>query len=55
VSGGFTRNKKFMYMLQKLLPNKKVVASEIDNASALGAAMVIWTETFGGNMPEYNI
>jgi hypothetical protein len=55
VSGGFTRNKKFMYMLQKLLPNKEVIASKIDNASALGAAMVIWPEAFEGMMPEYKI
>jgi len=55
VSGGFTRNKKFMHMLQKLLPGKKVVASEIDNASALGAAMAIWKEAFNGMMPEYSI
>jgi sugar (pentulose or hexulose) kinase len=55
VSGGFTRNKKFMHMLQKFLPGKKVVASEIDNASALGAAMAIWKEAFNGMMPEYSI
>jgi sugar (pentulose or hexulose) kinase len=52
VSGGFARNQKFLTMLQKLLPDKKVIASEIDNASALGAALIIWEAAFGQQIPE---
>jgi len=41
VSGGFSRNKKFMAILQQLMPKANIEASEIDNASALGAALVL--------------
>ncbi|WP_297090410.1 FGGY family carbohydrate kinase [uncultured Draconibacterium sp.] len=41
VSGGFARNPIFIHLLQKNFPAKKVLVSEIDNSSALGAAMVI--------------
>lgn len=41
VSGGFARNKKFIPMLAKHFPDKKLFTSEIDNSSALGAALVI--------------
>jgi sugar (pentulose or hexulose) kinase len=45
VTGGFARNEIFIYLLQKKFPNKKVIVSEIDNATALGAALVI-ADTF---------
>nr|WP_321357764.1 FGGY family carbohydrate kinase [uncultured Draconibacterium sp.] len=41
VSGGFARNLIFIELLKKSFPAKKVLISEIDNSSALGAAMVI--------------
>ncbi|WP_303921485.1 FGGY-family carbohydrate kinase [Draconibacterium sediminis] len=41
VSGGFARNPIFIELLKKSFPAKKVLVSEIDNSSALGAAMVI--------------
>ena len=41
VSGGFARNLIFIELLKKSFPGKKVLISEIDNSSALGAAMVI--------------
>ena len=41
VSGGFARNPIFIGLLKKSFPAKKVLISEIDNSSALGAAMVI--------------
>ena len=34
-----------------LLPGKTVYASKMDNATALGAAMVIWNKVFKGNEP----
>ena len=41
VSGGFARNPIFIHLLKVNFPDKKVLISEIDNSSALGAAMVI--------------
>lgn len=52
VTGGFARNELFMRLLAALLPGKTVYASEMDNATALGAAMVIWNKVFAGNEPE---
>jgi sugar (pentulose or hexulose) kinase len=40
VSGGFARNPIYMRTLASLFPDKKIFTSEIDNATALGAAMV---------------
>lgn len=41
ISGGFARNKIFIHLLENSFPDKKVLISEIDNSSALGAALVI--------------
>ncbi len=41
VTGGFARNQIFVTLLQEFFTDKNVVTSEIDNASALGAALVI--------------
>jgi sugar (pentulose or hexulose) kinase len=41
VSGGFARNPIFIHLLNSNFPGKKVLISEIDNSSALGAALVI--------------
>jgi sugar (pentulose or hexulose) kinase len=51
VSGGFARNEIFVRLLAHWLPDKKVYTSEVDNATALGAAMVIWESAFGGGLP----
>jgi hypothetical protein len=51
ISGGFARNELFVRMLAVRMPKKKVFTSEIDNATALGAAMVVWDSAFGGEMP----
>ncbi|HKK81412.1 MAG TPA: FGGY family carbohydrate kinase [Prolixibacteraceae bacterium] len=40
ISGGFARNPIYMRTLASLFPDKKIYTSEIDNATALGAAMV---------------
>jgi sugar (pentulose or hexulose) kinase len=55
VTGGFARNEIFMRLLAELLPGKTVYASEMDNATALGAAMVIWNKVFQGKEPEVNL
>lgn len=41
ISGGFSRNKIFVSFLSNYFKDKKVCTSEIDNASALGAALVL--------------
>ena len=41
VSGGFARNPIFVNLLSQYFKHKQVLTSEIDNASALGAALVI--------------
>ncbi|HWR99447.1 MAG TPA: FGGY family carbohydrate kinase, partial [Prolixibacteraceae bacterium] len=41
ISGGFARNSTFVELLKRHFPGKKVLISEIDNSSALGAALVI--------------
>lgn len=44
ISGGFARNAIFVRTLATLYPHKKVFTSEIDNSTALGAAMVIFDQ-----------
>lgn len=41
VDGGFGKNPIFMYLLASALPTKKVYASEVAQATALGAALAI--------------
>lgn len=48
ISGGFARNEIFVQLIAKYLPNKRVFTSEIDNSSALGAALVVYNE-FGNH------
>jgi sugar (pentulose or hexulose) kinase len=55
ITGGFARNELFIRLLAALLPNMPVYISEIDNATALGAAMVLWKRTFSGNEPEVDL
>lgn len=44
VSGGFARNEIFVRYLASRLKNKKIYTSYIDNATALGAALVIYEQ-----------
>jgi hypothetical protein len=41
ITGGFSSNKLFVRLIKEAFPAKKVFTSEIGNASALGAALVI--------------
>ncbi|WP_163711563.1 FGGY-family carbohydrate kinase [Mangrovibacterium lignilyticum] len=41
ISGGFARNPIFIHLLNQHFVQKQIVTSEIDNASALGAALVV--------------
>jgi sugar (pentulose or hexulose) kinase len=55
ISGGFARNEIFVRIFAAWLPGKKVYTSEIDNSTALGAAMVLWEDAFGEASPEIDL
>jgi sugar (pentulose or hexulose) kinase len=55
VSGGFARNEIFVRLLANKLPGKKIYTSEIDNSTALGAALVIAEEAFGKAAPTSDL
>ena len=50
ITGGFSNNELFLLLIREAFPSKLVSTSEIANASALGAALVI-----SGNNPLLNI
>ncbi|MBE0679850.1 MAG: hypothetical protein IH592_13905 [Bacteroidales bacterium] len=51
VTGGFARNDTFVRILAARMPDKRVFASAVENATALGAAMKIYESTFGTGLP----
>lgn len=51
VTGGFARNDTFMRVLAARLPDKRVYASTIDYATALGAAMELYGDAFDSKLP----
>lgn len=55
VSGGFARNEIFVRLLANFFPDKRVFTSEIDNSSALGAALVILEKVIPGAKPEIDL
>ncbi len=54
ISGGFARNEIFVRLLSTLLPGKRVFTSEIDNATALGAALSVYS-VFNNPEPLINM
>ena len=50
ITGGFSANKLFVEMIREAFPAKKVWTSEIGNATALGAALVV-----SGSKSELNL
>jgi sugar (pentulose or hexulose) kinase len=55
ISGGFARNEIFTKLLSAWLPDKKVYTSEVDNATAMGAAIVVWESAFGKIIPGLDL
>ena len=51
ISGGFARNDTFVRSFAARLPGKRVFTSEINDPSALGAAMEVYESAFGASMP----
>jgi sugar (pentulose or hexulose) kinase len=54
ITGGFARNKIFLKLIARSFPSKKVYTSEINNATALGAALVIFGSV-SDKRPELNL
>lgn len=50
ITGGFSANKLFVEMIREAFPSKQVWTSEIGNATALGAALVISGSTHDLNL-----
>lgn len=51
ITGGFARNDTFVRILAARIPDKRVFASQIDNPSALGAAIDAYENAFGNDLP----
>jgi hypothetical protein len=51
ISGSFARNEIFVRLMASRLPDKDVYTAEVDNSTALGAALVVWDSAFGGELP----
>lgn len=55
VSGGFARNEMFVRLLANFYPDKNIYTSEVDNSSAMGAALVVWDKMSGTSLPEIDL
>jgi len=55
ITGGFARNPIFMAILSLAFPEKQIFTSEVDNASALGAALVIAENIWKGATSELDL
>ena len=55
ISGGFARNEIFVRLIATYFPEKIVYTSEIDNASALGAALVVYDKFGKAEQPELDL
>lgn len=55
VSGGFARNEMFVRLLANLYPDKCIYTSEVDNSSAMGAALVVWDKMSGTSLPDIDL
>ncbi len=55
ITGGFARNPIFTTILASYFPKKQVFTSQVDNASSLGAAMVIHQGIWGAAKRSYDL
>jgi sugar (pentulose or hexulose) kinase len=51
ITGGFARNDTFVRILAARLPDKRVFVSNIEDATALGAAITIYESAFNAGLP----
>ena len=54
ISGGFARNEIFVREMASLYPEMNIYTSEIDNATALGAALVVW-DAMNEPLPDFDL
>jgi hypothetical protein len=55
ITGGFSKNQLFLKLIADAYPMKNVYTSEINNATALGAALVILNSINPDSKPELNL
>ena len=55
VSGGFARNEIFVRLLGNFYPDKNIYTSEVDNSSALGAALVVHSSDTSDESPKIDL
>jgi sugar (pentulose or hexulose) kinase len=55
ITGGFSKNPFFVRLISQTYSMKNVYTSEINNATALGAALVILGSVTGGRQPSLNL
>jgi sugar (pentulose or hexulose) kinase len=55
ISGGFSKNTIFLYLLKDYFPDKKIVTSEVANSTSLGAALVLWKGIDPDFQPEIEL
>ncbi|MGM0475512.1 MAG: FGGY-family carbohydrate kinase [Bacteroidota bacterium] len=55
ITGGFSKNPIFVRLMAGHFPDKKVLTSEIANATSLGAALVIWDAIEPGFKPAIDL
>nr|WP_321408184.1 FGGY family carbohydrate kinase [uncultured Carboxylicivirga sp.] len=55
ISGGFARNEMFIRLMANLYPHCKVYTSEVDNASALGAALLVYDQLDSKEKPSVDL
>jgi len=55
ITGGFAKNELFLKMIAAAYPSKNIYTSEIDNATALGAALVILNKVDPLSKPDLNL
>jgi sugar (pentulose or hexulose) kinase len=55
ISGGFARNPYFTGLISRAFPHKEVYTSRVDNATSLGAALVIYEQAWGRELTEMDL
>jgi sugar (pentulose or hexulose) kinase len=55
ITGGFARNELFTKLVAGRLPGKRIFTSEVDNSTALGAAIVMYESAFDKKIPVIDL
>jgi sugar (pentulose or hexulose) kinase len=53
VTGGFAKNDTFVRILAARVPDKRVFVSDVEDSTALGAAIAVYENTFGKTLPSF--